>query len=459
MNRELVPRKEIILNNNAEIKVGNELVNGRWSLPYLEANMLVALISHVNKNADEFVYNEISAKNLGEYMGLGQKNMYQQLDMIAEKLHRRQVKLLSHTPGKDGRRDYVLAHWVDYLRYNSNTSSIIYRFSPEMAPLLLKVKEAYVKAAAKPMIAFRRSHSHHLFLLFLEWYDIGNNIKTISITELKELLDLGSMYDAPKDFVKYVVQRSVDEINTLTDLCVKAEPIRAGRSYSHINFVIKKKPNAVVVHAVDEIKKRLPEDRNELRVTLYEELIKLNVNKKFALKYVAENEPDDIRVNLDYAYKSIQKKKLIGQAIENIPAYVAKALKDNYGVVAAKQADIDNQARRAKMTAAQRQAEDDLKAGMAVIQEELAARKSDDNNLKLEQLKQEFWARSTAEQEQYVDYIKEQIANEKNMFKRNKFGKLLDLSFSDIILDNENLTSLMLYSISLRSIKIETEQL
>ena len=111
------------------------------------------------------------------------------------------------------------------------------------------------------------------------------------------------------------------------------------------------------------------------------------------------------------------------------------------------------------MTAAQRQAEDDLKAGMAVIQEELAARKSDDNNLKLEQLKQEFWARSTAEQEQYVDYIKEQIANEKNMFKRNQFGKLLDLSFSDIILDDENLTSLMLYSISLRSIKIETEQL
>ena len=104
-------------------------------------------------------------------------------------------------------------------------------------------KNGYVRYQLKNIISLRCQYSVRLYPKLKDrpfgW--------TVSVEELRQILGATApSYDVFKDFSKHVLQKAIKEINEITDIEVKTEKIRKGRSVSAIKFIVKDKKQVLL---------------------------------------------------------------------------------------------------------------------------------------------------------------------------------------------------------------------
>lgn len=450
-------KNEAVLKNAPKVgektNITNTLINGRWDLTVQEARMLMGLIASL-KGDGSGLY-RIRAKELGQYMNLKGESLYDTIKKTAKKLQARTLFFES----EDG--SWVSAGWVASISYNKSSSEVIYEFSRKIEPLLLDFSRGYIKAITSDLMPFRHTYSMRLYMLCKEWHEIyKGKPKIISIDELREMFQLQGKYKTARDFNNFVIQLSIEEINLYTNLSVKANPIKEGRSYKQIEFVIRSK--AQVNKTIETV--ALSADWNDEQSKIYKELINYGLNGKQGKFIVNSFEVVQIKSNIDYSLQQQERNKIKG----SFEAYLYSAITSDYAGniarIAAREASLAAEKEQQKIDNMTPEAREDylehkdwLKTGYNGQLDAPSQNQNVDKDI-LEKVKQEFWARPTNEQEQFIAYVKEQIANDSNVFRKANFKKLLDMSFSDIILDDENFTTFIFCTVCLRNIKIASTQ-
>lgn len=214
--------KELVVDNNAQYKMRNELVNSRYRLGVVEQRMIIALASHINKHGDDFDQCMIDANDLAKFMGLDAKSAYGQLKRTADALVKCIVSFEWYKTPKSKQKSWIKANWFDYICYDAETVTIVFKFGSLVKPLLLEVVEAYVRAEAKPLMKFRRSASYRFYNFAVEWQKLRE--KTISIDDLKHMLMLDDEYPLYGGLNQKVIAPAIKEINKLTDYEISYMP-------------------------------------------------------------------------------------------------------------------------------------------------------------------------------------------------------------------------------------------
>ena len=336
--------KEITIRENAEIKWRNELVSGKWHLTLNEMRLLFIMASHIDKNADQFIRCKAPAAEIGKAMGLSKDKQYQTIKATASRLLERTLKFEWYSSPKSKHKSWMGATWFSYIAYDDETSMVEWKFNELVEPVLLKVKEAYVKLQTKPLIAFKCVYSNRFMLLFYQWERLSEKI--ISILELKEHFGITDKYKTYKDFNRNVIQPSLAEINSITDYRVTAEPLKTGRTYTHFRFVIKR----VKTIKGEAVSVELNQEQSEL----YDRLLKAGLDKKLADQYVHEKDLKSLTVNIDYAEQHREGKI-------NFPGYLRTVVENNYGVLVANEKEQIKTGEYYKLTPAERNKLDELK--------------------------------------------------------------------------------------------------
>lgn len=337
--------KELVVDNNAQYKMRNELVNSRYRLGVVEQRMIIALASHINKHGDDFDQCMIDANDLAKFMGLDPKSAYGQLKRTADALVKCIVSFEWYKTPKSKQKSWIKANWFDYICYDAETVTIVFKFGSLVKPLLLEVVEAYVRAEAKPLMKFRRSASYRFYNFAVEWQKLRE--KTISIDDLKHMLMLDDEYPLYGGLNQKVIAPAIKEINKLTDYEISYMPKKNGRKITDIVFKIKVK-NKSKIQQIKPKKKDIetdavPAEWTEDKTALYNDIVGLGLLKKDAKKIINEKALEEIRISVEYA-----KKQDAAGKVKNFGAYLYKAIADGYGVAEAQSIAREEAARKAQ---------------------------------------------------------------------------------------------------------------
>lgn len=320
--------KELVVDNNAQYKMRNELVNSRYRLGVIEQRMIIALASHINKHGDEFEQCMIDANDLAKFMELDAKSAYGQLKRAADTLVKCIVSFEWYKTPKSKSKSWIKANWFDFIYYDAETVTITFKFGSLVKPMLLEVVEAYVKAEAKPIMKFRRSASYRFFNFAVEWKKLKE--KAISIDDLKHMLMLDDEYPLYGGLNQKVIAPAIKEINKLTDYEITYIPKKTGRKVTDIVFKVKTK-SKIKPKKKDIEADAVPADWTEEQNNMYIELVQLGLLKKDAKMFVSEKPLEEIRISVEYT-----KRKQAAGKVKSLGSYLYKAIADGYGVAEAR---------------------------------------------------------------------------------------------------------------------------
>ncbi|OBW97090.1 replication initiation protein [Gallibacterium anatis] len=116
-------------------------------------------------------------------------------------------------------------------------------FHEKLLPYIANLKARYTKYELVNIGAFTSTHTIRLYELCSQYKTVGE--REIKLEELKDWLQVSDKYDRYNNFNQRVLEPSIAEINAKSDLLIKIEPIKRGRSITALNFTIKTKKSTV----------------------------------------------------------------------------------------------------------------------------------------------------------------------------------------------------------------------
>ena len=135
--------------------------------------------------------------------------------------------------------DELLFQWITTPRIRKGTGKIIINISPDTMPYLFGMSQFFTKYELHRILALKSSYSIAMYELFRSWANQKKLILTID--ELRTYLGIGEKYKEYKALRRKIIEPAIDEINKFTDLLIMWKPMKKGRSYYAIEFIIKEK--------------------------------------------------------------------------------------------------------------------------------------------------------------------------------------------------------------------------
>lgn len=208
----------------------NNLIESKYRLTTLEQRFILALVSKIEKNDEDFITYEITLAELAELMGMYLTNMYIEIGKLADKLMSRVLTIKTMHGWKK-------MQWLSYCEYNSKRSVVICSFHPKLKPFLIHLKEKFTIYDLSIVTQFQSIYSIRIYQLLKQYLSIGK--RTFEIDELREILGIDKeKYTVFKDFRRYVIDQAKKELDEKADISFDIEKIREGRKIKWIKFII-----------------------------------------------------------------------------------------------------------------------------------------------------------------------------------------------------------------------------
>jgi plasmid replication initiation protein len=207
------------------VRVHHDVAEAPWTLEALEQKIFLYAAMHMYATGVAVV----RKKDLAE-VGVALDDM--------NAAHRRQLfenimgaKIYLKTEKKEVMRAIV----TDI--ENVDDGFLRFTFNPHLREKILEMQDKhFVRLSTKNIRGLRRKHSIKLYLLLKKYTATMHRVDTIE--SLKRKLAIGQHYKSTNDFIRYVVDRAVKEINKKTDLTAKYSVRKTGRKITHVEFEI-----------------------------------------------------------------------------------------------------------------------------------------------------------------------------------------------------------------------------
>lgn len=220
----------------------NALIEASYRLSLQEQRILLACISKVDRSqpiTDEQMY-RVTAKDLAGLSNTSLDGTYTELKEAADTLFERRLTI--YEQANDGKPTKLTLRWVQAARYVQHEGAVELRFGHDILPYLTELSRRFTKYALSDIAQMNSAYAIRLYELLMQWREIGK--REVSIDWLRERLDLTEKYPATKDLKRWVLDPSIEQINTHTPIKLKYEQRKTGRKITHITFTFTQKKTA-----------------------------------------------------------------------------------------------------------------------------------------------------------------------------------------------------------------------
>lgn len=234
----------------------NRLIEADYSFDIWETRFFYTLVSMINKNDDEDKVYRIWFSDIKKLFRLeNNKQSYKFLRDAAESILSKSVKIKwDDEEGIPLQERFTLFTTVRSIREGSEhlvSDKNLYidiKILKEVRPFFLDVKKRfdpkihrYTSYDIRNIVSLK-PYGTRIYELLKQYQKIGERVLTVS--KLKDMFNITDEYKRFFDFYKYVVAKSIKDINKHTDLYIppeKIEKIKKGRNVYAIRFFIEPK--------------------------------------------------------------------------------------------------------------------------------------------------------------------------------------------------------------------------
>ena len=140
--------------------------------------------------------------------------------------------------GKDANN---FIRWVQKIRYINAAGMIELQFTDDVIPLITRLTEQYTEYDLKQVSELQSEYAIRLYELMMQWQSVGKT-NQITIDNLRKKLGVKpEQYKQMCNFKTRVLDHAVKQINDYTDITVKYDQHKTGKTITAISFIFKKK--------------------------------------------------------------------------------------------------------------------------------------------------------------------------------------------------------------------------
>lgn len=251
-------KTELIVKDNA-------LINASYNLDLVEQRLILLAIVEARESGKGINANDpltVHAESYINQFSVHRNTAYQALKDACDDLFARQFSYQSIS--EKGNIINHKSRWVSEVAYIDNEAVVRLIFAPAIVPLITKLEEQFTKYEMQQISNLTSAYAVRLYEILIAW---RSTRKTPLITMhdfRKKIGVLDTEYKRMYDFKKYVLNIALKQVNEHTDIIVKVEQHKTGRSISGFSFSFTQKK---VIAQTIEIKSDLKTQDLPLKMT------------------------------------------------------------------------------------------------------------------------------------------------------------------------------------------------
>lgn len=222
----------------------NALINASYNLDLVEQRLILLAIVEARESGKGINANnplEVHADSYINQFNVARQTAYQALKDASKDLFARQFSY--QEINKRGNIENVLSRWVSEIRYIDAEATIKLIFAPAIVPLITKLEEQFTKYELQQVSNLSSAYAVRLYELLIAWRSTGQT-PVIELEEFRKKIGvLDDEYTRMGNFKDRVLHLAIAQVNEFTDITVKYEQHKKGRSIYGFSFSFKQKKN------------------------------------------------------------------------------------------------------------------------------------------------------------------------------------------------------------------------
>ncbi|MEO9348773.1 MULTISPECIES: replication initiation protein RepM [Acinetobacter] len=220
----------------------NALINASYNLDLVEQRLILLAIVEARESGKGINANnplEVHAESYINQFNVARQTAYQALKDASKDLFARQFSY--QEMNKRGNIENVLSRWVSEIRYIDAEATVKLIFAPAIVPLITKLEEQFTKYELQQVSNLSSAYAVRLYELLIAWRSTGQT-PVIELEEFRKKIGvLDDEYTRMGNFKDRVLHLAIAQVNEFTDITVKYEQHKKGRSIYGFSFSFKQK--------------------------------------------------------------------------------------------------------------------------------------------------------------------------------------------------------------------------
>lgn len=215
--------------NNLSVTKSNSLIDASYKLNVQAQKLVLACLGKVDPRREIPKEITITAAEFSDLMGI--PNAHRELYLAADALFASVIKI------REDNND-IEVYWIQKKSKKiKGAGSVTITWSDDVIKYISSLQSRFTSYKLRHIAELQSSHSIRMYELLMKFNSTGERV--IYLDDFKSSLGLSDKYPLFKDLNKWVIKPSVDELNQRSDLTIKYETIKKGRSVAALSFTFK----------------------------------------------------------------------------------------------------------------------------------------------------------------------------------------------------------------------------
>ncbi len=215
--------------NNLSVTKSNNLVDASYQLNVQAQKLVLACLGKIDSRSEIPKEMTMTTLEYAELMGIpnARRDLYKAADSLFDA-----VIIL-----KDEHEEVKL-RWIQKgVKKLKGEGAVVITWTDEVVKYISSLQSRFTTYKLRHIAELQSSHSIRLYELLMKFNSTGERV--IYLDDFKSALGISNKYPLFKDLNKWVIKPSVEELNKRSDLIIKYETIKKGRSVAALSFEFK----------------------------------------------------------------------------------------------------------------------------------------------------------------------------------------------------------------------------
>lgn len=219
--------------NNLSVAKSNNLIDASYKLNVQAQKLVLACLGKIDSRPDAPPQKEVTltASEFSELMGIDIKNAHRELYKAADALFKSSIVLHEGD-------DEIELYWIqEKAKKLKGEGAVRIVWSDRILRYICQLKSRFTTYKLRNIASLQSGHSIRMYELLMKFNATGERV--IYLDDFKSALGISDKYPEFKVLNRDVIKPAIEELNQRSDLIIKFDTIKKGRSIVALVFEFK----------------------------------------------------------------------------------------------------------------------------------------------------------------------------------------------------------------------------
>lgn len=221
----------------------NRLIEASYSLGVVEQRLMLLAIVGARETGEGITAETlltVRAEDYAKHFNVERQTAYQALQEAVETLFNRRATVDVYDKRRDKMRPMVV-RWVTAMQYEEQQACVTLRFGIEVVPLITRLEQNFTSYELQQIAGLKSAYAIRLYELLMQW-KAASKTPIFELQQFRKQLGIvDAEYQRMDVFKRRVLDHAIQQINEHTDIDVKYEQHKKGKTIAGFSFTFRTK--------------------------------------------------------------------------------------------------------------------------------------------------------------------------------------------------------------------------